>query len=167
MRSAQRVVPVTGLSDAEFRTVPGIEWRVRAEYAWDAGRAMGTFLKGLKQGRIMATTCRVCGRTMVPPRAFCEECFRPTDGWREVGPGGHVYTFSVCHVAWDMRRLPVPEIPAVIRLDGASPGMGLLHLLGEVEPSRVQVGMRVEAVFRPPEERVGAITDILHFRPVS
>ncbi len=167
MSSAERVVPVRGLSDSEFRSVPGTEARVRAEYSWDAGYAMGTFLKGLKEGKILATTCRTCGRTLFPPRAFCEECFRPTDGWKEVGPTGHVYTFSICYVSWDMRRLAVPEIPAVIRLDGASPGMGILHLLGEVDPSRVEVGMKVQAVFRPPEERRGAITDVLHFRPVS
>jgi uncharacterized OB-fold protein len=69
--------------------------------------------------------------------------------------------------------LEVPEVPAVIALDGASPGMGILHKIGEVGQTmdeilrRVQVGLRVQAVWKPPHEREGAITDILYFRPVQ
>ncbi len=37
----------------------------------------------------VATTCSACERTLVPPRAFCERCFRPTDGWTDVPDGRH------------------------------------------------------------------------------
>ena len=50
---------------------------------------------------------------------------------------GTVETFSICHVPWDMQPLDPPEIPAVIRLDGASEG-GFLHKLGEVAPDDVR-----------------------------
>ena len=73
-------------------------------------------------------------------------------------------TFSICHVSWDMQPLDPPELPAVIRLDGASRG-GFLHMLGEVSPDDVRIGMPVEAVWRPPEERTGSILDIAFFRP--
>ncbi len=75
-------------------------------------------------------------------------------------------TFSLCWVTWDMRELDVPELPAVIRLDGTSSG-GFLHRLGEVEPGDVRIGMRVEAVWRPAPEREGSILDIDHFRPLE
>jgi probable rRNA maturation factor len=42
---------------------------------------------------------------------------------------------------------------------------GILHLLGEVEPKDVEIGMKVEAVWKPAKEREGAITDIRYFRP--
>jgi len=29
------------------------------------------------------------------------------------------------------------------------------------------VGMRVEAVFRPPQERAGTMEDIIHFRTIG
>ncbi|HUL85648.1 MAG TPA: Zn-ribbon domain-containing OB-fold protein [Actinomycetota bacterium] len=125
---------------------------------------MGAFLDALREGRILATICTACGRTLVPPRAFCERCFRPTDGWTEVAATGTVETFSICHVTWDMRPLEVPELPAVIRLEGSSDG-GFLHKLGDVEPSAIRIGMPVEAVWRPIAERTGSILDIAHFRP--
>ena len=125
---------------------------------------MGAFLEGMRDGRIVATVCSACGRTLVPPRKFCERCFRPTDSWTEVAPVGRVETFSICYVRWDMVPLDPPEIPAVIRLDGASEG-GFLHMLGDVAPADVSIGMQVEAVWKPVGERAGSILDISHFRP--
>jgi uncharacterized OB-fold protein len=44
---------------------------------------------------------------------------------------------------------------------------GIMHLLGEVDPQKVKIGMRVQAVWKPPKEREGAITDILYFKPIE
>ena len=155
----------TALTDAQFRGASGaVEERLDLSYAWDAGEAMGAFLEGMRDGRIVATVCRQCERTLVPPRKFCERCFRPTDTWAEVQDTGVVETFSICHVRWDMVPLDPPEIPAVVRLDGSSEG-GLLHMLGEVAPDSVTIGMAVEAVWKPLDERSGSILDIAYFRP--
>ena len=62
---------------------------------------------------------------------------------------------------------PIAIIPAVIEIEGASKGMGIMHLLGEVDPDEVKMGMKVKAVWKPAEEREGAITDILYFKPVE
>ena len=64
-----------------------------------------------------------------------------------------------------MVRLKEPEIPAVIDIDGASRGMGIMHKLGEVDPKAVKVGMRVRAVWKPATEREGLITDIKYWKP--
>ena len=155
----------TALSDSEFRAAPGaVETKLDLEFEWDAGEAMGAFLDALRDERILATVCTGCARTLVPPRKFCERCFRPTDQWVEVAAVGRVETFSICFVRWDMVPLDPPEIPAVIRLDGTSEG-GFLHMLGEVAPDDVSIGMEVEAVWKPAGERTGSILDIAHFRP--
>jgi len=80
---------------------------------------------------------------------------------------GVVNTFSLCYVRWDMERIAEPLIPAVIEIAGASPGIGIMHLLGEVDPQKVEMGMKVQAVWKPAAERVGAITDIRYFRPMK
>jgi hypothetical protein len=85
--------------------------------------------------------------------------------WVYLQDTGVVNTFSLCYVTWDMMRVKEPLIPAVIEIDGASPGMGILHLLSEVDPKEVKIGMRVKAVWKPAEEREGAITDIKYFKP--
>jgi uncharacterized OB-fold protein len=155
----------TALSDLAFREAPGaVDERLDLAYEWDAGEAMGAFLEGLRDGRIVATVCARCARTLVPPRRFCERCFRSTDNWTSVENTGVVETFSICHVRWDMVPLDPPELPAVIRLDGSSDG-GFLHKLGEVAPADVKIGLEVEAVWKPQEDREGSILDIDHFRP--
>ncbi|MFB3738293.1 MAG: Zn-ribbon domain-containing OB-fold protein [Candidatus Velamenicoccus archaeovorus] len=152
------------LSDSGFRSAVGaVDDALDARYAWDAGVAIGRFLDALKAGRIVGRTCQGCGRVLVPPRMFCERCFRETDGWAEVEPTGVVQTYSICHVSWDMQRLEVPEIPAVIAIDGSSGGF--LHKLGEVEEDELAVGLAVEAVWKPEAERAGSILDIAYFRP--
>lgn len=137
------------------------------KYAWDAGASVSVFLEGLKNGRILGRRCNRCMRILVPPRSFCEKCFRPTDEWVEVKDTGRVNTYSISYVNNDATRRETPLVVAVIELDGASPGMGILHVLGEVEPSRVHVDMKVKAVWKPREERVGAITDIKYFKPIE
>jgi uncharacterized protein len=134
-------------------------------YAWDTGEAMGRYLAELREGRLIARSCRKCERVMIPPRMFCERCFRPTDDWVYVKDTGTVNTFSLCYVSWDVRRLKQPEIPAVIEIDGASRGMGILHLISKVAPRDVHVGMRVTAVWRTASKRTGSITDIAYWMP--
>jgi len=152
------------LSDAGFRSAVGaVDHRLGARYSWDAGVAVGRFLDGLRAGKILGRECRRCERVLVPPRMFCERCFRETDAWIEVEHTGTVQTYSICHVSWDMQPLDPPEIPAVIAVDGSDGG--LLHMLGGVEPDEVRIGMDVEAVWKPVGERTGSILDIAHFRP--
>jgi hypothetical protein len=153
------------LSDEKFRSGIAVDFAVDARYSWDAGIAIGRYLEGLKEGKILGRVCYQCSRTLVPPRMFCEQCFRPTDRWVEVEDTGRVNTFSICHIRWDMQPLEEPELPAVIEIDGASPGIGFMHKLGEVAPEDISVGMAVEAVWRPEGERRGSILDIRHFRP--
>ena len=157
----------TYLSDEDFRSGIAVDFAVDARYSWDAGVAIGGYLEGLKAGVILGRTCDRCRRTLVPPRMFCEQCFRPTDSWVEVADTGTVNTFSLCYITWDMRQLTEPEIPAVIDLDGASPGIGIMHKLGDVDPKTVHTGMRVRAVWKPPEEREGSILDIAYWTPIE
>lgn len=154
------------LDKKAFEAIPKISFRPKLEYAWDAGYAVGKFLRGLKEGKILGVHCHGCHRTLVPPRAFCELCFRPIDTWVELGTKGKVLTYSLSYVKWDASRLEEPEIPAVIQLEGASEGVGILHVIKEADPQEIKIGIEVEAVFKAPDERVGAITDIAYFRPV-
>ena len=148
-------------------------WHVKSDYHWDAGIAMGRYLEGFKQGKIIGVRCPECNRTMVPPRAFCELCFRPLDDWVELSDTGRINTYSVSFVNWDASRRRTPEVPAVVEIDGASPGMAILHLIGEVGESleeitaTLKLGTPVQAVWKPAEEREGAVTDIQYFRPIG
>lgn len=165
--TTDREFPGTPLSDSDISEgkVLMVEIDPNARYAWDAGIAIGRFLAELKKGRIVGRECQRCRRIMVPPRMFCEQCFRPTDRWVVLEDSGRVNTYSVSYIRWDASRVEEPTIPALIEIDGASKGMGIMHLLGGVKPEEVQVGMRVKAVWKPPRQREGSILDIRYFRP--
>jgi uncharacterized OB-fold protein len=136
-------------------------------YAWDTGEAIGRYLQELKHGRLIGRRCHQCARVMIPPRMFCERCFRPTDEWVYLKDTGKINTFSLCYVTWDVKRLKRPQIPAVIEIDGASPGMGILHLVKRVRPEEVKVGMPVRAVWKREKKRIGSITDIDYWKPIT
>jgi len=156
-----------GTEDLREGRVPVVRWRPNAKYAWSAGVAISRFLKELKNGKIIARKCCKCGRIVVPPRMFCELCFRPTDEWTYVEDTGIINTYSISYLAADASRLKEPIIVAVIELDGASKGIGILHHLGEVKKEDVKFGMKVKAVWKPKKERTGAITDIKYFKPAE
>jgi uncharacterized OB-fold protein len=168
MSTETHVFPTTGLSQEDFdqSRVITVAWTPRAEYGWDEGAAIGRYLQGLKEGKLLGRICHKCRRRMIPPRMFCEQCFRATDEWFEAADTGTVKTFSLCNITWDMIKLDRPQIPAVIDVDGASTGMGIMHLLGEVDPQAVRVGLKVQAVWKPADQRAGEITDILYWKPM-
>ena len=143
-------------------------YETELRYSWSSGKAISRFLSGLRDGELWGRKCEGCGRTMVPPRMYCELCFRPTDAWVRLQDTGRVVTYSVSHVNADASRREgeQPIIVAVVEIEGASPMMGILHVLGEASADDLAVGMRVEAVWKPRGERRGAITDLKYFRPV-
>ncbi len=135
-------------------------------YTWSTGLAIGTYLEGLKKGKLLGVRCRSCNRIMVPPRMFCEECFRTVDEFVPLHDTGTVNTFAICYIKTDASRQKRPQLPAVVEIDGATKGMGILHLLGELKPADVRIGMKVRAVWKPARDRKGDITDIRYFRPM-
>jgi uncharacterized protein len=143
-----------------FDTLNGI-------FAWDTGIGIGTYLASLKKGVILGSHCPTCRKTVVPPRTICELCYRPMDEYVPLQDTGTVNTYSLCYVTWDVKRIKVPEIPAVIDIDGASPLHGIMHMLGEIDPKEVKIGMRVKAVWKPIRQRVGSINDIRYFKPIE
>lgn len=169
MTSNIKQFPGTPLSEEDFSNgnILFNHDQLRGNFAWDTGVAIGSYLAALKEGVILGSYCQTCRKTVVPPRTVCEWCYRPMEKYLPLQDTGTVNTFSLCYVTWDVQRIKDPEIPAVIEIDGASPLHGIMHLLGEVDPSSVHIGMRVQAVWKPSEERRGAITDILYFKPVE
>jgi uncharacterized OB-fold protein len=166
--------PGTSLTEDDFKqgNILFSHDEMKADFAWDTGIGIGKYLAGLKNGVILGSLCSTCNRIVVPPRTVCEWCFAPMDETIPLQDTGIVNTFSLCYITWDVRRIEIPELPAVIQLDGAAtlesgPVMGgIMHLLGEVDPESIHIGMKVQAVWEPPENRQGSITDIRYFRPL-
>ncbi|MHA2253409.1 MAG: Zn-ribbon domain-containing OB-fold protein [Candidatus Kariarchaeaceae archaeon] len=135
-------------------------------YAWATGVAITKFLKGMKKGKIIGSRCDDCQRVVCPPRMFCEECFSPMNEYVKLPDTGIINTFSFAFIRTDASRRPNAEIPAVIDIDGTTlEPSGFLHLIDEnVDHDKVKIGMKVKAVWKDPEDRIGDITDIKYFK---
>ncbi len=135
------------------------------ESLYTVGLAGERFFRQIKdKGRLIGTYCPQCDLTYVPPRLYCQRCFDQLDEV-EVSTQGAVRTYTALYLGLDGQPLDEPELLAFVQLDGADGG--LVHRLGEVSVEEVDIGLRVEAVFKPPEEREGSILDIEYFRPVN
>lgn len=153
------------LSGDEFKKSFNQLYKPKASYSWDTGFAIGKYLSGLKDGKLFGIRCESCGTTRIPPRSFCSDCFKPIYNWIELKDTGRINTFSISYITWDVKRVETPTLPAVIDIDGTNPTCGILHILDEVNPKEVKIGMRVKAVWKSKDEREGAITDIRFWRP--
>ena len=139
------------------------DWEGGIELYWiyTSGKAGDEFFKKLRdEGKFIAAKCTKCGKVYFPPRIYCEFDFGETE-FVEISGEGTVRAFTVARI--DVYEEPMDEeIYAIIDLDGTD-GC-IIHLLGEVDPGSVHVGMKVKPVLK--EERDGKITDILYFKPI-
>ena len=138
--------------------------RIRLGYRWWLGKPASRFYGKLKdECKIWGVKCPECGLIYAFPKENCPKCFVRMTEPVELSNTGRLTTYTVV-------RYPVPFIQpeeppfalGIIELDGAD--TGLTHLLGEVDFDRIEVGMRLEAVFR--KHREGNLLDIKYFRPV-
>ena len=169
-QAIEKTATKLNLKDIQSGKVLSVMDKPTLKYAWDNGVAIGRNLDELKKGKIIEKRCNVCKRVLVPPRLFCEICWKPTDEWAYVKDTGIILTCVVSHVNWDASRVKKGQCfhtPAVIELDGAGKDQGILHLIDEIEPYDLTIGMKVKAVWKKPEERIGAITDIKYFKVVQ
>ena len=143
-----------------------ISAEINVPYNYAVGLAGSKFLTELRDnGKFMATKCNKCGYVMMPPRIFCEECFDDDVEWVEVGNKGVIQTFAVSYFSTDGKRLSDPWMLAIVKLDKSDGG--LVVRLDGVQPNDVKIGMKVEAVLKSKNERVGSILDIKYFKPIK
>jgi uncharacterized OB-fold protein len=140
------------------------EGEIPVNYVYTTGRAGEAFFKAVGKGKLLAAKCDACDVTYVPPKTYCERCFkRIEDSYKEVTPKGAVHAFTVCHKKMDGTPSDKPIVMAVVKIDKTDGGV--VHYLGEVKPETVHIGMPVKAVFKPRKERQGSILDIAYFKP--
>jgi len=139
--------------------------KIPLSYLYTAGRGGEEFFRKLKDsGKFVGSRCKSCGKVYVPVTIYCESCFQKTEGRSvPVKSRGTVHTFTVCSETYDEKRKKTPSIVAAIQLEGTD--SVFLHWLGEIDPEDCEIGMEVEAVFKPKNARKGSILDIKHFRP--
>ena len=141
-----------------------VEGKLALPYQYLAGRVGSKFIISLRdKKKILGVKCDKCGKVFVPPRQTCEICLTDlTKNWVELSGAGEITNFTV--VRKDDKHHPrkAPFVLALIKLDGADTPMA--HIVEGVAPEKVEIGMKVKAVFA--KEPTNTILDIDHFEPV-
>ncbi len=145
--------------------VYGIKTPIRLDYTFVAGSAPSRFLRAVAEGRIVGQRCPRCAKVYVPPRGSCPTCGVATDQEVPVADTGTVTTFCIVNIPFAGQAVRVPYVSASILLDGAD--IPLFHLVQEVDPHDVRMGMRVQAVWVPRDELSPSMRSIRHFRPTG
>ncbi|MFC1822186.1 Zn-ribbon domain-containing OB-fold protein [Thermodesulfobacteriota bacterium] len=139
-------------------------------YKWAAGRYGSHFLTEIRDnGKFWGVRCPSCQKVYIPPRRVCGPCFAEMTEWVELGEEGILTGFSIVDYGFldpdTGKARPVPYTTIYVKLDGAD--TGFCHSLDETDLSKIKVGMRVRAVFKPKEKREGMPTDIEYFTKIS
>ena len=150
---------------ADADVIYGFVAPVRLEYTFIAGEATTRFLRNIAEGRIVGQRCPSCNKVYVPPKGGCPTCAVPTHEEVELNGRGIVTSFCIVNVPFAGQAVRPPYASASVLLDGAD--IPLFHLLQEVDVEDVRMGMRVEPVWAPPEERGPTMDTIRYRRPTG
>jgi uncharacterized OB-fold protein len=158
------VVPrnTVGVDDPEA-PVGQIVTPIRLEYDVTAGHAQSAFLRGLVEAKLLGRRCPKCSKVYLPPRGSCPTDGVPTTDLVECGQRGVVTTFCVVNVPFRGQAIELPYVCAQILVDGAD--IPFMALIQECPATDVRMGMRVEAVWQEPAERVPSLESLKYFRP--
>jgi len=145
-----------------------VEIPMKLDFRFATGHYFGRFIQALRgEKRILGLRCPQCRRVYLPPRPVCADCYHELTEWVEVKDTGIIEAYTVSyHPIVDPvtgEPKPIPYGMALIKLDGAYSSLN--HYLSETDLTKLRVGMRVRAVWRPI--RRGFMTDILHFEVVG
>ena len=109
------------MSDA----VTGFKVPIRLNYTIRSGEASGTFLRNIREGRIVGHRCPITDKVYVPPRGPSPTTGASMHEEVEVADSGIVTTFCVVNVPFEGQTMKLPYVGAAILLDGADRCGGL------------------------------------------
>jgi uncharacterized protein len=137
-----------------------LAWKdgIPLRYEYTAGTAGEAFLRGLKEGRIVASKCGTCGEVRLPPRAYCLDCLGRTRVDVELYHSGRIAALSTARLAEDRPRATF----GFVTFAGATGG--LVHRILHEGRRDPRVGDPVRPFFAPAEKRRGSILDLEGFR---
>ncbi|MGW1738863.1 Zn-ribbon domain-containing OB-fold protein [Nocardia sp. NPDC001965] len=137
----------------------------KVDYTFVAGTGRSAFLRGLQERRLLARRCPGCERVYLPAPEFCSRCLAELCEPFELDGTGVVKTFCVVNFPFPGQMIDPPYLVAYIQVDGAD--TTLMHLVGDVEPADVHIGLRVEPVWCAEEDLDTSMNSIRYYRPIT
>ena len=142
-----------------------IKTPVALHYNYSIGAGQSTFMRAIREGRILGARCPDTGKVYVPPRLTSVETASPMTELVELPDRGVVYTYCIVNIKFYEQVLEVPYAYAHVLLDGAD--LPIMHLIQECPVAEIRPGMRVQAVWKDPSEWTESMENIRYFKPTG
>ena len=136
------------------------------------------FLLMRDKAELWAVRCPLCERVLFPPEIVCGMCKIRIedidDNWVKLGNEGTLLNFYKVtghreiepNTGWHPKGQTYGPI-GLIRPDGGNDWTVLAQVLEEKDVTRLRKGMRVQAVWKPREERNGLMSDIRFWKTME
>lgn len=103
------------------------------------------FWDAAMEGRLVAQRCADCGVLRHPPRPMCPHCRSLTVEAVTLSGLGTLYSYAILHHP----QHPAFEYPLPVALVDLDEGVRVVSNLVDVDPTAIQIGMRVQVAFEP------------------
>lgn len=107
------------------------------------------YWRSAADGKLLLQECRFCDLSFAYPRAHCPDCLGTDVEWIEASGQGKIYTYSISD---RVEGWPQEHLPVVLAYVDLNEGPRLLSNIVDCEPSEVDIGMTVEAIFVPSKQ---------------
>jgi uncharacterized OB-fold protein len=111
---------------------------------------VAAFAQHLRDGRLMASRCLRCGRTVFPPKADCVECMGEEFEFVEISGRSTLHTFTKVVTAPTGFEHQAPYVVGVVDLDEG--GRALARFGDTLDEDEIEIGMELQVVPRMLEE---------------
>jgi uncharacterized OB-fold protein len=98
------------------------------------------FYKFLSQGKLMAGKCLKCGKTHLPPRPLCDNCYSQEFEWVEAPGRGKLLTYTIIYIAPTQFLSLAPYAVGIVELEN---GLRIPGMIQGASPNQLKVGMEL------------------------
>lgn len=148
------------------QSVKRIKENINVPYKWAYGQALSHFFTELKENKkLWGLKSSQTGKVYCPPKIYDGVTFSDCDEWVELSDVATLQSFSTVHMSFPGQPKEPPYVIAWVIPDGAH--TTIYHILNVEDEEGLEVGMKVKAVWRPDNERIGTIYDIAYYEPVK
>lgn len=139
-------------------------------YEWSIGKYGSRFFREIRDHkRFVGIRCPDCEKVYVPPRRLCGPCFKELVDLVPLPNSGHIMGYTVVNYPFidpeTGEQRPIPYAYCYIKIEGADSIFS--HFLKPSDIERIEVGVRVRAVFKEKSEMMGNIRDIKYFEIIE
>jgi len=102
------------------------------------------FYKNINQGKLLGAKCKECGKTHLPPRPMCDDCYSSEFEWVAIPTKGKLLTYTIIHIAPAQFQSVAPYTMGIVELEN---GLRLPGMIRGVPLEQIRIGMNLAMNF--------------------